>query len=153
MMGIFHQPGPGFGPKALTDSVRNTIHFRVMKLVKVRLPERRTHYEIKVAPGWIPKLGEHARAALGDTAHRVAVFSNQRVFELFGADTVRSLRRAGFETGCWLMKDGERHKSIQSFEKALAFLGESGLERSDAVVALGGGVVGDLAGFAAATYL
>src|SRR5437899_10392238 len=51
------------------------------------------------------------------------------------------------------MKEGERHKSLRSFEEALNFLSESSLERNDAVVALGGGVVGDLAGFAAATYL
>jgi 3-dehydroquinate synthase len=52
-----------------------------------------------------------------------------------------------------MMNDGERNKSLKSFEQAITFLGKSGLERNDLVVALGGGVVGDLAGFAAATYL
>jgi 3-dehydroquinate synthase len=51
------------------------------------------------------------------------------------------------------MPDGERHKSFRNLERALSFFSEQGLERSDAVVALGGGVVGDLAGFAAAIYL
>jgi 3-dehydroquinate synthase len=51
------------------------------------------------------------------------------------------------------MPDGERNKSLRSFQKALDFLSSSGFERTDAVLALGGGVVGDLAGFAAATYL
>jgi 3-dehydroquinate synthase len=51
------------------------------------------------------------------------------------------------------MPEGERHKTLKSFEQALKFLTESGIERGDIVVALGGGVVGDLAGFAAATYL
>jgi 3-dehydroquinate synthase len=51
------------------------------------------------------------------------------------------------------MPEGERHKSLRSLEQALKFLAESGLERGDVVLALGGGVVGDLAGFAAATYL
>src|SRR2546428_12718571 len=51
------------------------------------------------------------------------------------------------------MNEGERHKSLRSLEQALKFLAEAGIERGDAVVALGGGVVGDLAGFAAATYL
>jgi 3-dehydroquinate synthase len=51
------------------------------------------------------------------------------------------------------MKDGERHKSLRSLETALGFLGESRLTRTDAVLALGGGVVGDLAGFAASVYL
>jgi len=63
------------------------------------------------------------------------------------------LRAADFEVSAWLMKDGEQYKSFRSLEDALKFLSRSGFERSDAVVALGGGVVGDLAGFAAATYL
>ncbi|HEV2764054.1 MAG TPA: 3-dehydroquinate synthase family protein, partial [Pyrinomonadaceae bacterium] len=53
----------------------------------------------------------------------------------------------------WLMGDGERFKSWRTAERALAFLAASSVERSDVVVALGGGVVGDLAGFAAALYL
>jgi 3-dehydroquinate synthetase len=51
------------------------------------------------------------------------------------------------------MNDGERHKNLRTLERALEFFSLSGLERSDAVIALGGGVVGDLAGFAAAVYL
>jgi len=51
------------------------------------------------------------------------------------------------------MSDGERYKNANTLRRLLAFLSDSGLERSDAVVALGGGVVGDLAGFAAAVYL
>ena len=51
------------------------------------------------------------------------------------------------------MKDGEQHKNLRSTEEALKFLSENGLSRTDAVVALGGGVVGDLAGFVSAIYL
>ena len=51
------------------------------------------------------------------------------------------------------MKDGERHKDLRSLEKVLEFLGQNRLSRADAVIALGGGVVGDLAGFAASIYL
>jgi len=51
------------------------------------------------------------------------------------------------------MGEGERFKTLRTAERALSFLSEAKLERSDAVVALGGGVVGDLAGFAAAVYL
>jgi 3-dehydroquinate synthase len=75
------------------------------------------------------------------------------VFKLFGNLVVSGLHGAGFEVSTWLMKDGEQHKSLRSLEQALMFLSRSGLERSDAVIALGGGVVGDLAGFAAASYL
>ncbi|MGH9903659.1 MAG: 3-dehydroquinate synthase, partial [Pyrinomonadaceae bacterium] len=74
-------------------------------------------------------------------------------FELYGERAAASLRAAGFVVARWLMGDGERHKSLRTAEKSLVFLSEARLERSDAVVALGGGVVGDLAGFAAAVYL
>ena len=124
-----------------------------MTRVQVRLPARQTKYEIRIGPGLLTDLGKAAREALGKQARRAAVISNETVFELFGKGAAHSLGGSGFEVSTWLMKDGERHKSIRSLEKALAFLGESGLERNDAVVALGGGVVGDLAGFAAASYL
>ncbi|MDQ2936086.1 MAG: 3-dehydroquinate synthase, partial [Acidobacteriota bacterium] len=65
----------------------------------------------------------------------------------------KSLHTSGFSVSPWLMDDGERHKSLRTAEKALHFLSETRLERGDAVIALGGGVVGDLAGFVAATYL
>src|SRR5207245_2410725 len=124
-----------------------------MPLVQVRLPARRRNYEIKVGAGLLSKLGPEARACLGSDTRRVGVISNKTVFDLYGEPASRSLRASAFTTAHWLMKDGERHKSLRSLERALAFLSDSGLERSDAVIALGGGVVGDLAGFAAAVYL
>jgi len=110
-------------------------------------------YEVRVGGGVLGRLGEVAREGLGGRARRVAVVSNARVFRLYGGDAVRSLRAAGFEVASWLMGEGERFKTLRTAERALSFLSEAGVERSDAVVALGGGVVGDLAGFAAAVYL
>src|SRR5574341_198490 len=124
-----------------------------MQMVKVRLRARKQNYEIKIGGGLLSVLGKETRATLGLNAERAALISSEVVFNLFGKAAERSLRAAGFEVSTWLMKDGEQNKSLRSFEEALAFLAATRLERSDAVVALGGGVVGDLAGFAAATYL
>jgi len=124
-----------------------------MPHLRVRLPALRHTYEIRIGPGLLSEIGSRARASLSPDAGRIAVISNQTVFDLFGEKVTKSLRRAGFSSVHWLMKDGERFKSLSSLEQALTFLSQAGLERSDAVVALGGGVVGDLAGFAAATYL
>jgi len=124
-----------------------------MHCVKVRLKARQQDYEIKIGANLISRLGEECLACLGPSAKRAALISNRTVFKLFGEPAVRSLRSAGFNVSYWLMKDGERHKSLRTFEQALAFLSESRLERNDCVIPLGGGVVGDLAGFAAATYL
>jgi 3-dehydroquinate synthase len=124
-----------------------------MPHLRVRLPARRHTYEIKIGPGLLSEIGPQVRASLSSGAGRIAVISNQTVFDLFGEKVIKSLRRAGFSPAHWLMKDGERFKSLRSLEQALTFLSQTRLERSDAVIALGGGVVGDLAGFAAATYL
>ena len=113
----------------------------------------RTSYVIEIGRGTLEAVGEAGRRALMPAAGRVALISNRRVFDLYGARVVASLRGAGFFVTVWLMGDGERYKSWRTAERALDFLSESKLERTDAVVALGGGVVGDLAGFAAALYL
>ena len=124
-----------------------------MKQCHVALKSKSHDYQIKVARGFLSRLGRESRRCLGKQARRVAVISNNRVFGLYGQAVIESLRANGFTTFHWLMGDGERHKSLRNLERALAFLAECGLERNDAVVALGGGVVGDLAGFAAAVYL
>ncbi|HJR06367.1 MAG TPA: 3-dehydroquinate synthase [Pyrinomonadaceae bacterium] len=123
-----------------------------MRRVSVRLSARQS-YEIEIGAGALRRLGRIARRALPADTRRIAVVSNKRVFDLYGAGVVRNLRASGFKVSHWLMGDGERHKNLKTAERALAHFSESKLERTDAVVALGGGVVGDLAGFAAAVYL
>lgn len=124
-----------------------------MQRVTLRLKTPPQNYDIKIGPNLIDGLGGEVRECLGPGAQRVAVISNETVFKLFGEEARRSLKAAGLSVSPWLMKDGEQHKSLRSLAEALTFLSESRLERNDCVVALGGGVVGDLAGFAAATYL
>ena len=121
--------------------------------MRVRLTRPSQSYRIQIGPSLLSAIGEQVRAAIESAPARVAIISNDKVFKLFGEHVMRSLRSARFTVSHWLMKDGERHKSLRSLEQALTFLSKSGLERNDLVVALGGGVVGDLAGFAAATYL
>src|SRR5260221_8827939 len=124
-----------------------------MPSVHVRLPARKHNYEIKIVAGTLPTLGAETRAALGSGTRSVALISNSAVFDLYGKPVLRSLKSENLNVVRLLMPDGERHKSLRSLEQALSFISEARLERSDAVIALGGGVVGDLAGFAAAVYL
>jgi len=123
-----------------------------MQRVCVRLSGREK-YEIEIGANALANLGAAARRTLSPNARHLALISNARVFALYGASVVENLRAAGFIVSPWLMGDGERHKNLRTAERALRFFSESKLERSDAVVALGGGVVGDLAGFASAIYL
>lgn len=124
-----------------------------MHKFRVTLKDRVQEYEIKIGHGVLRSLGKEVRRCLGRTSSRALLISNRRVFDLYGNAAVASLRTCGFEVSSWLMKDGERFKTWGSLERALAVFNKTGLERNDVVVALGGGVVGDLAGFAAAVYL
>ena len=124
-----------------------------MPKLTVRVPARSQSYEIKIGSGLLRTLGNEVRAAVGSRAHRAALITNKTVFKLYGERAAESLKRAGFSVNSWLMRDGEQHKSFSSLEGAAKFLSDAGLERNDVVVALGGGVVGDLAGFAASVYL
>jgi 3-dehydroquinate synthase len=124
-----------------------------MHSVSLRLRPPTENYDIKIGANLISHLGPEVRACLGPDSRQAALISNQTVFDLYGRQAMRSLRASGFRVYHWSMKEGERHKSLRSLAEALTFLSQSRLERNDCVVALGGGVVGDLAGFAAATYL
>src|SRR5204862_7925793 len=75
------------------------------------------------------------------------------VAELYLEPTLASLRAAGFDPATVSMPDGEEHKSLAWLTRVYDQLIDAGIERNGAVIALGGGVVGDLAAFAAATYL
>ena len=124
-----------------------------MQKLRVTLESQVQEYEIKIGQGVLSSLGREVRGCLGRTSRRATLISNRRVFDLYGAAAVESLRANNFSVSLWLMGDGERFKSPGTLTRALAFFSKIGLERNDVVVALGGGVVGDLAGFAAAVFL
>jgi 3-dehydroquinate synthase len=123
-----------------------------MRRVRVRAGSR-GGYEILIGAGALDVLGEVARGALSSRARKVVVVSDARVFPLYGARACASLGAAGYEIEHWLAGGGERGKTLRTAERLLEFFAARGLERTDAVVALGGGVVGDIAGFAAAVHL
>ena len=121
-----------------------------MHRLEISLNQQARKSEINIAAGIRRNLGQSLRLK---PPRRVAIISNPRVSDLYGREVKRSLKAAGYIALEWLMPEGERHKSFRSLEKAVTFLSENRLERDDLVLALGGGVVGDLAGFSAAIYL
>ncbi len=108
-------------------------------------------YDIKIGPGLLATLGQEAKK-LGK-AQKIALVSDSHVFPLHGKACVESLDSAGFAVVSYVFPAGEESKCMENYVQLLAFLAQNRLTRSDLIVALGGGVVGDLAGFAAATYL
>lgn len=121
--------------------------------LKIELAGQPTAYKIIIGYDLLAGCGKWARKCLGKGAGKLVVISNTTVFQLYGRLATESLSAAGFTVTHFLMKDGEHHKSLKTAELALKFVSESGLTRTDAVVALGGGVVGDLAGLVSAIYL
>jgi 3-dehydroquinate synthase len=108
-------------------------------------------YPVFVGYGLLDKLGEKMKhAGLSGTA---TIISDDNVFSLYGSKVEGILRDAGFGVNFFVMPPGEETKSMDSAIKIYDFLVEHRTERDDTIVALGGGVVGDLAGFAAATFL
>lgn len=108
-------------------------------------------YEIHCRNGALDDLG----ALMRDAGLRGAAFvvSDGRVAPLFGERALSSLRAAGFDASLYAFPAGEASKTLETVRAVYDWLLEARAERSSPVVALGGGVVGDLAGFAAATYL
>ncbi len=120
-----------------------------MRIVKVPLGNR--SYDIQIGSSLISRLGaECARLKLG---RRCAIVTDRNVAPLYGQAIIKSLRAAGFEATLITVPAGETAKSLKTVEFCYDRLAAMRLERKSFVVALGGGVVGDLAGFVAASYL
>jgi 3-dehydroquinate synthase len=85
-------------------------------------------------------------------SRKVLVVTNSMVGDLYQERLCRGLRDGGFEVATARVPDGEEHKTLAHAGRLYEVLFEQGLDRSDTVMALGGGVIGDLAGFAAATF-
>lgn len=108
-------------------------------------------YEILIEKGILSSCGEYIRKV--SNAKKVCIVSDSNVFPLYGEWVKASLECSGFEALCFVFEAGEASKKPETVLNIVEFLAENGLTRDDLVVALGGGVCGDMAGFAAAIYL
>ena len=108
-------------------------------------------YDIEIGRGLLDQAGEHIARVTG-AGRTAAVISDTNVLPLYGRRLCDSLERAGFRPISWAFPAGEESKNLTTYGRLLHFLGENHMTRSDIIVALGGGVTGDMAGFAAATY-
>jgi len=108
-------------------------------------------YGIHLGKGLLARVGELARQQ--GLRGRVALVTNRTVRDLYAATVIESLRKAGFEPAICQVPDGEAYKTLDTVGLLYDQFIEGRLDRYGAVLALGGGVIGDLAGFAAATYM
>ena len=120
-----------------------------MQTLTVSLSDR--SYPIHVGAEMIERAGQLMQQA--GLRGKVAIVTNPTVAQLYLDPVHEALSQAGFETTPVLLPDGEEHKTLKSLSTIYDRLVAERFERKSCVLALGGGVIGDLAGFAAATYL
>ncbi len=108
-------------------------------------------YNIIIENGVLENCGEYIKKV--SKAMRVAVISDTNVFPIYGDKIVDSLTKSGYQVCSFTFDAGEKSKNLITVSKIYDFLAENHITRIDLIVALGGGVTGDMAGFAAATYL
>lgn len=120
-----------------------------MASITVQLPQ--TSYEIAIAPGNLDQLGPKIQPL--NLGQKVLLVSNPEIFAHYGERAIASLQEAGFDISHCILPAGEEYKTPQTLHNIYDAALANRLERSSTMVALGGGVVGDMTGFAAATWL
>ena len=118
----------------------NTVHVKASR-----------EYDVLIGPGLLATLGDHAKTM--KKVKKVCIVSETNVWPHYGEAVKKSLQDKNLEVVEFIFPAGEESKSGQTYLELVNFLAENQLTRSDLLVALGGGVVGDLTGFAAATFL
>lgn len=108
-------------------------------------------YDVKIGEGLLPALGTLTATVV--QGRKAVVVSDENVRPLYADLAAKSLQNAGFSPLQWTIPAGENSKSAPFYWDLINFLAENRLTKADCLIALGGGVVGDLTGFAAATYL
>ena len=119
-----------------------------MEKVRVNASKK---YDVLIGRGLLPQCGEWLRSISGPC--KAAVITDSTVNGLYGDTVCTSLEQAGFHVCKYVFPAGEESKNLSYYTEILEFLAAHKITRSDLAVALGGGVTGDMAGFAAATYL
>jgi 3-dehydroquinate synthase len=120
-----------------------------MNSITVKLKER--SYQIIINEGIIDNIGNNIKQF--SLSPKIALISNPTVFALYGERVIKSLSDAGFDVIEILIPDGEEYKSLHYYGYIQELLLENRLDRKSAIIALGGGVIGDMAGFCASTYM
>jgi 3-dehydroquinate synthase len=121
-----------------------------MKRLTIQIRVRRESYDVEVGSGL---LVNSRPLSLETPTGRCLIVSNRKVFGLYGQKLLGKLGELGIEPGVYLIGDGERFKSLRTVEAIVRSMSDAKLGRDGCVIALGGGVVGDVAGFAASVHL
>lgn len=120
------------------------------KEITVKIKEDK-EYKICIEKGILNNLGEHLSKAIENK--RVIIITDSLVNSLYGAKLLFTLRKDGFNSDLMEVPDGEKYKTLSTVKYLYDELLNRKVDRTTTLIALGGGVIGDLAGFVAATYM
>ena len=122
-----------------------------MRNVHINAGNGGSGYDVVIGSGLLSEAGKRIREVL--KAERVALFTDSSVNSLYGDTVEKQLADAGFKTFRYVFPAGEGSKNLGTVASFIDFMAEQHLSRKDAVIVLGGGVAGDMGGFAASIYL
>lgn len=117
--------------------------------ISVPLPQ--SPYQVQIAPGGLAEIASHL-APLG-LGKKIMVVSNPEIYDHYAGIVIQALQKAGYEVFQHLIPAGETHKTLASIKGLYDVAFQANLERNSTLLALGGGVIGDMTGFGAATWL
>ena len=129
--------------------------YKRKKAVKIIDIDTKNPYKVLAGSGLLKKSGELIKeyAGLSPKAETAVIITDDSVDRLYSGAVEQSAAKEGFRVLKYIIPHGEASKSAENYIKILEYLAENAVTRSDFIIALGGGVVGDMAGFAAATFL
>lgn len=117
---------------------------KIEVLVKTNRP-----YKINIGSGLLEEVGEIIKNL---NIKRLAIITDVNVWKIYQENMLNSLKKSNISYDVIIFESGESTKSIESYQRGINFLADNYFRRTDAVLAFGGGVIGDLAGFISATY-
>lgn len=123
-----------------------------MRRLHVGMPDG-TGYEVRIGPGALDRVGDYLDQQGIEAGSQLVLVSDANVAPLYGVALRDALEEAGYAVMDLVVPAGEKSKSLACASELWSALAERGIERDATVLALGGGVVGDLSGFVASTYL
>ena len=124
-----------------------------MKENKIQVPIEKNFYEVTIKSGLLFEIGDRLIKLGINNQRKILIISNQEIANLFGNNLLDNLKKNNFSAKIFIIKPGETYKNIETMNEIYDAAFEYGLERGSLMIALGGGIVGDITGFASATWL
>ena len=124
-----------------------------MKKSKILVPLGKKSYEVTIEAGILNKISEELLKIGVQNNRKILVISNKEISDLYIEEFLKNLTDNNYQVQTFLIKAGELHKNLETLSEIYNFAFEFGLDRNSLIIALGGGIVGDITGLAAATWL